>query len=117
MVVIVSNILHGLQVVLLDLTATAILVTFATTLLSTLMIVYRIKSTVEKGCAIQNKMPKRIVELLIQSAAIYAAVSLLWAISIIGLAHTETNLSWFVIGYYADALFNSFAVCDLPFLR
>lgn len=99
-----------------NLLGVAALMTFITTLLATSLIVYRIVS-MSCGTAsamVINKRPYlRVIEVLIQSAALYAATALIFAIDQLLTAHIADPFSLLPMIEYVGILFSSISVCIL----
>lgn len=92
-------------------TGAAAFLTFSTTLICTVLIVYRIYASSHKEGPFRNRqMFSNIVEMLIQSAAVYAATAFVFAVAQLLVAHPEFHGTWWVLDAYAYALYTSFAV-------
>ncbi|KAF8879998.1 hypothetical protein CPB84DRAFT_1851978 [Gymnopilus junonius] len=84
----------------------ALFMTLASTLLTTLLIAYRIYSVSRQNGLKSRRSFKNVMELIIQSAAAYALVSLLYAIEIV-IPITNTNLvKIFPLESYTDVIFS-----------
>ncbi|KJA18999.1 hypothetical protein HYPSUDRAFT_1096887 [Hypholoma sublateritium FD-334 SS-4] len=89
------------------LVSAAIFMTLGTTLLTTLLIVYRIHSTMRQNGLHRSRNPfQHILELLVQSAAPYAVVCLLFAIE--GVVPENAVDSWrlYTVQNYTDVVFS-----------
>lgn len=92
--------------------------TFATTLITTLLIVFRILSVSQsKENVVRRKRPfMYIVHVLTESAAIYAATALVYAISQLLVGRPVIQQSWFAMLEYTTALFSAVSVCTVPII-
>lgn len=105
---------HPGLVTTLDKTYTAaVFITFSTTILNTGLIVYRIYTVSRQDVLIRSRKTYRnIIELLIQSSAVYAITSLVFAINVNALdAASGIGLGWYVMDCFTGVAFNTFAVC------
>ncbi|PPR01668.1 hypothetical protein CVT26_013109 [Gymnopilus dilepis] len=82
------------------------LVTFATTLSSTTLIAYRIYTTLRDIPGKPQKLPIRILEFLVQSAAAYSLEAIAQAISSVVPQTRSDVASWAAAGDYTALLFN-----------
>lgn len=98
-----------------NLISAAFFMTLGSTLLTTLLIVYRIHSVVRKNGMHRAQSPlQNVLELLVQSAAPYAVVCLLYAIE--GALPQSLWNGWtvYTMQYYTGAVFSITAVCLSP---
>lgn len=89
----------------------AVFMTFSVTLLTTLLIVYHIYTVSSRSVARNSRRSfKNVLDILVQSAAAYAAISLLYAVITVRETDTQPQLPYFVPASYISSLFIAIAV-------
>lgn len=109
---VIGECIANFTAIVIDIYAVAVFLSFGTTSLTTFLMVYRMRSMWRDDP--ESSMKTRlygVVELLVQSSAVYAIISFLYAISNIMVPVRPDQVSWFAMQEYTSTLFTTLSVC------
>lgn len=114
----INNLTEAESIIINRLFASGAFMTFATTIISTFLIVYRIYLVSHQDFQSRSKYSfNTIIELAVQSAAVYAANAFVFAVAQLLVARPVVQLSFIVMEQYTLTLLSALSVSILILFR